>query len=133
MKDYRSLKIWQAAHQLTLAIYKTTADFPREEMYGLTSQMRRCSASIGANIAEGCGRRGNREFLRFLQIASGSASELDYHLLLARDLGFLRDQNYRPIFSSLLDLRRMMSGLIRKIDTERSPAEATAWSLRTNC
>ncbi len=124
MKDYRSLKIWQAAHQLTLAIYKTTVDFPREEMYGLTSQMRRCSASIGANIAEGCGRRGNREFLRFLQIASGSASELDYHLLLARDLGFLRDQNYRPIFSTLLDLRRMMSGLIRKIDTERSPAEA---------
>lgn len=83
MKDFRNLKVWEKAHQLTLEIYRSTKLFPREEMYGLISQMRRCSASIGANIAEGCGKRGNGEFQRFLQIASGSASELDYHLLLA--------------------------------------------------
>ena len=73
---------------MTLAIYKASSRFPRQELFGLTSQMRRCSASIGANIAEGCGKCGNNEFQRYLQIASGSASELDYHLLLARDLDF---------------------------------------------
>ena len=81
MKDFRDLKVWERAHQLTLEMYGATARFPREELYGLTSQMRRCSASIGANIAEGCGKRGNNEFHRFRQIASGSANELDYHLL----------------------------------------------------
>ncbi len=85
MKDYRDLKVWKRAHAVTLEIYRVTMRFPREELYGLTSQMRRCSASIGANIAEGCGKRSNAEFQRFLQIASGSASELDYHLLLTDD------------------------------------------------
>ena len=93
MKDFRTLTVWQEAHQLTLSIYRVTKNFPKDELYGLTSQMRRCSASIAANIAEGCGRRGNAEFARFLQIASGSASELDYHLLLARDLGFSANLN----------------------------------------
>ena len=79
MKDFRNLKVWERAHYLTLAVYKTTSRFPREEVYGLTSQIRRCSASIAANLAEGCGKRGNNEFQRYLQIASGSASELDYH------------------------------------------------------
>src|SRR5436190_22292131 len=101
MKDFRSLIVWQKAHEHTLAIYKATARSPKEEMYGLTSQMRRCSSSIGANIAEGCGRRGNAELHRFLQIASGSASELDYHLLLARDLGFLGDSDYQELFATL--------------------------------
>jgi four helix bundle protein len=90
MKDFRNLQVWERAHHLTLTVYKMTANFPTEERFGLTSQIRRCSASIGANIAEGCGKRGNGEFQRFLQIASGSASELDYHLLLERDLGFWR-------------------------------------------
>jgi len=95
MKDFRDLNVWEKSHKLTLEIYVATAGFPRSELYGLTSQIRRCSASIGANIAEGCGKRGNNEFQRYLQIASGSASELDYHLLLARDLGFLPDPDYR--------------------------------------
>jgi four helix bundle protein len=86
MKDFRNLKVWERAHELTLELYRMTGRFPREELFGLTSQIRRCCASIGANIAEGCGKRGNAEFQRFLQIASGSASELDYHLLLAHDL-----------------------------------------------
>ena len=84
MKDFRDLRVWNEAHQLTLAIYQATTRFPRHELFGLTSQMRRCSVSIGANIAEGCGKRGNNEFQRFLVIASGSASELDYELLLAK-------------------------------------------------
>src|ERR1700693_4882667 len=97
MKDFRDLKVWDRAHQLTLRIYKVSSSFPREDLYGLTSQMRRCSASIGANIAEGCGKRGNNEFQRYLQIASGSASELDYHFLLARDLSLLPQADYTRI------------------------------------
>ena len=119
MKDFRDLLVWEKAHKLTLELYKYTAQFPRAELYGLTSQIRRCSASIGANIAEGCGKRGNNEFLRYLQIASGSASELDYHLLLARDLNFLGHPEYRKVESDLVELRRMLTALIRKIDTER--------------
>ena len=81
--------MWEHARRLTLAVYHATVGFPREELYGLTSQMRRCSASVAANLPEGCGKRGNNEFQRYLEIASGSASELDYHLLLSRDLRFL--------------------------------------------
>src|ERR1700689_5776992 len=95
MKNFRDLQVWSKAHNATLDVYRVTSSFPKEELFGLTSQMRRCSASIAANIAEGCGKRGNNEFHRFLQIASGSASELDYHLLLARDLGFLPDKDFR--------------------------------------
>jgi four helix bundle protein len=123
MKDFRDLKVWERAHQLTLGLYKATGVFPREELFGLTSQMRRCSASIGANIAEGCGKRGNNEFQRFLQIASGSASELDYHLLLARDLHFLPDADYRRITSELSQLRRMLTSLIQKVNHERAMAK----------
>ena len=86
MKDFRTLTVWQQAHQLTLAVYRITARFPREEVYGLTAQRRRSSASIAANVAEGCGRSGDAEFARFCSIAMGSASEAEYHLLLATDL-----------------------------------------------
>lgn len=120
MKDFRDLRVWQAAHQLTLLIYKMTAKFPREELYGLTSQIRRCSASVAANIAEGCGRRGNAGFHRFLQIAAGSASELDYHLLLAHDLHFMDDGDYQRVAISLGQLRRMLSALLSKVALERS-------------
>jgi four helix bundle protein len=123
MKDFRNLQIWERAHQLTLTVYKMTANFPTEERFGLTNQIRRCSASIGANIAEGCGKRGNGEFQRFLQIASGSASELDYHLLLARDLGFLRDEAYKKMLQDLSQLRRMLTSLLQKVETERQMAK----------
>ena len=92
MRDFRQIKAWEKAHSLTLAIYKTTGQFPREELYGLTSQIRRASASIPANIAEGFGRGGNVELARFLQIGIGSAYEVEYHALLARDLGFIGDR-----------------------------------------
>lgn len=119
MKDFRSLKVWERSHRLTLEIYDVTAKFPRFELYGLTSQIRRCSASIGANIAEGCGKRGNNEFQRYLQIESGSASELDYHLLLSRDLGFLADADYRDLARNLTEVRKMLTSLLQKIETDR--------------
>jgi len=112
-----------SGHQLTLQAYRATKGFPREALYGLTSQIRRCSASIAANIAEGCGRRGNGEFHRFLQSASGSASELDCQLLLARDLGFLEDRTYQEIYKGLAELRRMLTALILRVDTERRMAK----------
>jgi len=82
MKDFRSLQVWNKAHALTLNCYKATSDFPKSEMYGLTSQIGRSAASVAANIAEGCGKRGNGDFQRFLGIAAGSAREVEYHFLL---------------------------------------------------
>src|ERR1700682_1876719 len=119
MKDFRDLKVWELAHRLTLDVYITTSGFPRTELYGLTAQMRRCSASIEANIAEGCGKRGNNEFQRYLQIASGSASELGYHFLLVRDLGFFQDMDHRRLAGELLQLRKMLTALLQKVKTER--------------
>ena len=91
MKNFRDLKVWGKAHALTLACYGATRSLPKEELFGLTSQIRRAGASIPANIAEGCGRRGNSELHRFLQMSMGSANELEYHLLLSKDLGYLRE------------------------------------------
>jgi four helix bundle protein len=124
MKDFRNLEVWERAHALTLSIYKATVRFPADERFGLTSQMRRCSASIGANIAEGCGKRGNPEFQRFLQIASGSASEIEYHLLLANDLGYLSESAHRELMQQLTPLRRMLTSLIQKVETERQMAKS---------
>ena len=123
MKDFRDLNVWNRAHQLTLEVYGATRRFPREELYGLTSQIRRCSTSVAANIAEGCGRRGNGEFSRFLQIASGSASELDYELLLAKDLSLLSDQDYGPLSKKLAALRKMLTSLILRVETDRCAAK----------
>jgi len=123
VKDFRDLKVWERAHLLMLSGYKSTAAFPSDERFGLISQMRRCSASIGANIAEGCDKRGNGEFQRFLQIASESASELDYHLLLARDLNFLRADEYKKLTQDLLQMRRMLTSLLQKVNTERQEAK----------
>jgi four helix bundle protein len=120
MKNFRDLQVWQKAHVLTLNSYKATAQFPREELYGLVSQIRRCSASIAANMAEGCGRRGNAQFHRFLQIATGSASELQYHFLLARDLGFISAKDYSSLNDSVVELKRMLSSLSRKVDQARN-------------
>jgi four helix bundle protein len=120
MKDYRRLEVWQLAHELTLAIYPLTDRFPKNEMFGLTSQIRRSSASIAANIAEGCGRTGNAELHRFLQIAAGSASELDYHLLLARDLKYVADQEYAVREAELNRLRRKLTALLSKVRQDRN-------------
>ena len=118
MQAFRELKVWQRAHALTLAIYHVTSSFPREETYGLTAQMRRCCSSIPANIAEGCGRSSDTDFARFLQIAVGSASELEYHLLLAHDLGFIGDIDYAQHSSSVVEIKRMLSSFITRLRNE---------------
>jgi len=115
MQDFRNLKVWEKAHALTLAIYKSSKTFPRDEMYGLTSQMRRASVSIGANIAEGTCRRGDVDFARFLQIAAGSASELEYHLLLARDLELLGTSDYQRLSDETVNVKRMLASLMKKL------------------
>ncbi len=124
MKDFRGLQVWQKAHKLMLAAYAATSHFPKQEMFGLTSQIRRCSASIPSNIAEGCGKRGNAEFGRFLNIAMGSASELEYQFLLAYDLGFLEQREYDHLESAVTEVKRMLAALISKIDADRFVATA---------
>ena|SRR5579884_1044652 len=117
MEDFKNLTVWRKAHELTLAIYKCTRTFPTEEMYGLTSQIRRASASIGANIAEGCGRRSDPELKRFLQIARGSASELECHLLLARDLGLFTQLEFEDLEAKVLEVQRMLAALTQRLRT----------------
>lgn len=115
MRAFRELVVWQKAHRLTLELYNVTRAFPREEQYGLSSQIRRSAASIGANIAEGGGRGTARDFARFIQIALGSGSELEYHILLAADLGLIDAQTHAELQASLIDVKRMLSGLVRRL------------------
>jgi four helix bundle protein len=119
MKDFRDLLVWNKAHALTLNCYRATNDFPKAELYGLTSQIKRAAASIAANIAEGCGKRGNGDFQRFLGIAAGSASEVEYHFLLARDLGFLENEQYKSLDAAAVEVKRMLASLILKVDSDR--------------
>ncbi len=119
LKDFRDLKVWNKARELTLEIYKVSKEFPREELFGLTSQIRRASSSIGANIAEGCGRSGNGDFARFLYIAMGSASELENHLILANDLELLDNLKYARLNSNVVEVKRMLASLIAKVNSER--------------
>jgi len=118
MRPFRDLKVWRKAHGLTVAVYKATSTFPKEELYGLTSQIRRSSASIAANIAEGCGRSGGPELARFLHIALGSASELEYHLLLACDLGLLDKLHYDGLARDVTEVKRMLTAFIQKLNAE---------------
>jgi len=114
MKSFTDLQVWRKAHELTVAVYRETRGFPREELYGLTSQLRRSAASIGANIAEGCGRRSDREMARFLQIARGSASEIEYHVLLARDLHYIDEEDFRKFSRQADEVQRMLTALIQR-------------------
>ena len=115
VRDFRKLKVWVEGHELTLRVYEVTGRFPREEMFGIVSQMRRCSASVPANIAEGCGRRGDAELHRFMVIAMGSASELEYHLLLAHDLGYLAPDKYHNLEHATQKVKRMLSTFVTKL------------------
>jgi len=119
LKDFRKLKVWEKSHDLTLVVYRATQAFPQHELYGLTSQIRRACASIPANIAEGCGRNGDPELARFLQIAMGSASELEYHLLLAHDLGLLNTVQYEPLTKETAEVKRMLASFIKKLRSGR--------------
>jgi four helix bundle protein len=119
VKDFHELKVWQKAHELTLMVYQVTGKFPREELYGLTSQLRRSCSSIPANWAEGYGRNGDAEFSRFCSIATGSASELEYHLLLAKDLDLINARQYEELTRRTTEIKRMLVGLFQKLNADR--------------
>lgn len=119
MRDFRELRVWNKGHCLVLDVYRVTAGFPREETYGLTSQVRRSAVSIPANLAEGCGRSGDAELSRFMQIAMGSASELEYHLLLAKNLNYLREADYRRLSESVKEVKRMLGPFIDQLRTKK--------------
>jgi four helix bundle protein len=115
VQDFRNLKVWQKAHSLTLEVYRGTRGFPSDERFGLTAQLRRSCASVPANLAEGSARGGDADFARFVNIAAGSASETDYHLLLARDLEYLDESAYQPLFEQVSEVKRMLNSFERTL------------------
>ena len=108
MRDFHKLGIWQRSHQLTLDVYRASKVFPKDELFGLTSQIRRAASSIPTNIAEGCGRASNKDYAHFLQIAIGSASEVEYELLLAHDLEYINDESFNKLTSETIAIRKMI-------------------------
>ena len=127
MRNHEELEVGQKAHALTIKLYRATECFPRSEMFGLTSQIRRAAGSVGANLAEGCGRWGEAELARFVQIAMGSASELRNHVRLARDLDFLNPDEYRNVIKDVTSVRQMLTALLqtlRGVRTSQKPAPA---------
>jgi four helix bundle protein len=119
MQDFRKLRVWEQSHDLVLRVYRASHGFPKREMYGVTGQMRRAAASVPANIAEGCGRRSNAELAQYLSIAMGSATELQYHLLLARDLALLVPEEYAVLDSRVAEVQMMLAALIRRLTGAR--------------
>ena len=122
MRDFHKLKAWQKSHQLALEIYKVSQSFPKEELFGLTSQIRRAISSVPTNIAEGCGRDSNKDFAHFLQIAIGSASEVEYELLLAHDLQYINKDEYERLTFEMVAIRKMIvkyRAELRATGTER--------------
>jgi four helix bundle protein len=118
MKDFKTLAVWEKAHLLTVTVYRATAGFPKEELYGLTSQIRRAASSIPANIAEGCGRGSDADFGRFLQIAMGSSTELEYHLLLSKDLNLLNSSDHLTLHSKIEEVKKMLAAFIKKLKAD---------------
>ncbi len=119
MKDFRNLDVWNKAHQAVLGVYKNTQSFPKEEMFGLTNQMRRAAISTPSNIAEGCGRGSDAELSRFSQIAMGSSSELEYQVLLAKDLKYLSNDVYDDLSNKVVEVKKMLTSLIKKLNADR--------------
>lgn len=120
MKNFKDLAVWQKAHQVTVEIYRHSQQFPQEERYGLTSQLRRAATSIALNISEGCGRRTDKDFAHFLQIAFASANETEYALLLSRDLGYLSEEHYATLQTTLEEVKKMLAALITKIKNDKN-------------
>ena len=119
MRNFKELKVWQKAHQLVMEVYGITSEFPSDERFGLTTQRRRSAASVPANIAEGCGRGSDGELVRFCQIALGSASELEYHLLFAHDLGYLQDAQYFDLHNKVTEVKRMATAFTKRLKADR--------------
>jgi four helix bundle protein len=115
MQNFREIKVWEKSHKLTLEIYKTTEAFPKSEQYGLINQIRRASASIPANIAEGSVQETDKQYARYLRVALGSSTELDYHLLLAHDLEYLHPDEYKMPHSELDQIKKMLTAFIHKL------------------
>jgi four helix bundle protein len=123
MQDFRKLEVWQKSHRLALNVYAITTDFPKTEIFGVTSQARRAAVSIAANIAEGSARRGDKEFARFLHISLGSASELEYFSILFGDLGLLKRDDATKIGADAAEIKRMLSGLIASLSLAATKAD----------
>ncbi len=123
MRNFRKLEVWKKAHELTLEVYRLTSDFPATERFGLSSQLQPASASIGANLAEGCGRQTDADFRRFVQMAAGSACEVEYHLLLSKDLGLISEDVQSKLDATINEVKRMLVGLTRYLDSESSQKE----------
>jgi four helix bundle protein len=117
MRNFRKYQVWELGHQIRLDVYKLTNSFPKVEQYGLTRQMRRASSSVPANIAEGCGRESEVEFKRFLVIANGSATELEYFLILVKDLNLVSEKDIIELVGKVDQLKRSLNKLISKINT----------------
>lgn len=115
MQDFRKVRVWQAARELTVVVYRVTAGYPRQEQYGLTSQMRRSALSIGANLAEGCGRGTDKDLKRFVQVAFGSSLELLHHLIISADLGFLTETEFQRVEERLVSVRKMLAAFIKRL------------------
>lgn len=122
MQDFHKLKVWEKAHHLALEVYRVTATFPKGETFGLTSQMRRAAVSVPSNVAEGCGRHGQRELTRFLQVAGGSASELEYQLLLSKELGYISEADHRSLKDQVRQIRRMIAAFTETLRGNGSTA-----------
>ena len=118
--DFQKLDVWQRAHQLTLRVYRAARAFPREEMYRLTDQLCRAASSVAANIAEGTGRNTLKDYLQFLYTARGSIEETKYHLILAKDLGYLPADAFNELMEGYNEVGKMLNGLIKSLK-ERSP------------
>ncbi len=118
MKDFRKLQVWEKSHLLTLSVYKQTKAFPKAELFGLTSQIRRAAASVPANLAEGCGRGSDAELARFAQIAMGSASEFEYHILLAKDLQYFEVPKFTLLAEDVIEIKKMLTSFIQKLRTK---------------
>lgn len=115
MRDFHNYKVWKKSHDLTLEIYKQTLSFPQDELFGLTSQIRRASSSIPINVAEGCGRRSDAEFAQFLNYAAGSTSEVEEELLLSFQLGYIKEDTYKKLDAEVNDIKAMLNKLIETL------------------
>jgi len=118
MVNYKNYRVWQRSHKMVLTIYELTKSFPKSEQYGLVSQMNRAAVSVPTNIAEGCGRETQKELVRFLYVASGSSHELDYLVLLSKELGLVKEAKALDIINELDEIKKMLAALIQTIKTK---------------
>lgn len=117
MRDFRELKEWEKAHQLTVAVYQATKTFPEEDLLGLTQQIRLACAAIPIKIAQGCDREDKAEIVSFFQTAKDSAIELEYYLLLCYELNLLNTSDYDRLVSSVVEVKGMLAFFIQKLNT----------------